>query len=85
MEHYQLRAPNGKLIKGTLEKLVGVAQVVYFYDEDGHPAPEYEGSTHIWWDEQHTIIRDGQFVLVDELGEEWRAGQCTREEVDDDA
>ncbi len=77
----QLRAPNGKRIIGTLDVVTGRANLIGFRrGPDGNLEPEYTGETTVWWDEQHTVQREGSDVLVDEDGEEWLARDCAMEE-----
>lgn len=68
------RAPNGKLIVGTLEKLAGRANTVagsFERDENGKLTFEYEGYTEIFWEEQKTVHEHGAPVFLDEDGFQW--------------
>jgi hypothetical protein len=68
----QLYTKSGKRIRGTLEQVRGVANVIGF-DElpNGSIEPEYEGGTDIWWDEQRTVKdEDGKTIYVDADGDE---------------
>src|SRR6266849_10008976 len=56
------RAPNGRLIVGTLEKLAGRANTVvgsFERDENGKLTFEYEGYTEVFWEEQRTVHKHG--------------------------
>jgi len=69
------RAPNGKLIVGTLERLVGRANTVdgtFGRDEHGRLTFEYEGYTEVFWEEQKTFHRHGAPVFLDEDGFQWQ-------------
>jgi len=69
------RAPNGKLIVGTFEKLVGRANTVngsFERDENGKLTFEYEGYTEIFWEEQKTVHKHGAPVFLDEDGFQWQ-------------
>ena len=68
-----MRAPNGKLIIGTLEKLYGVAQI----DEESTLDDLcYDGHTDINWDGQETFVNEhGDRVFIDEDGNEWTESQ----------
>jgi len=62
MTHGIARAPNGKLIVGTLERLVGRANTVvgsFERDENGKLTFEYEGYTEVFWEEQRTVHKHG--------------------------
>jgi hypothetical protein len=70
-------SPKGYPIRGTLETVKGVADLDDLQPEHLIRTPEgwadlpYAGGTDIWWDEQHTIERDGKLVFVDTEGYEW--------------
>jgi len=65
-------------VVGTLETIQGVA-IAFGLNEDG--SPEYAGETKIWWDDQRTIIRDGERIWVDDAGTEYPQSQIeSREE-----
>jgi len=69
------RAPNGRLIVGTLEKLAGRADIVegsFERDEKGKLTFEYEGYTEIFWEEQKTVRKHGAPVFLDEDGFQWQ-------------
>lgn len=66
-------------IVGTLETLSGVALI----GEVSSLADfEYAGETKVWWDDQRTVVRDGQRIFVDDDGEEYLESQV--EVIDDD-
>ena len=68
------RAPNGKLIVGTLEKLAGRANTVggsFERDENGKLTFEYEGYTEVFWEEQKSVHKHGAPVFLDEDGFQW--------------
>jgi hypothetical protein len=68
------KAPNGRSIVGTLERLAGRANTVdgsFERDENGKLAFEYEGCTEIFWDEQKTVRKHGAPVFLDEDGFQW--------------
>jgi len=65
------RAPNGKLIVGTFEKLFGRADIVagsFTRDENGTLTFEYEGYTEVFWEEQRTARSNGRPIFLDEEG-----------------
>lgn len=70
-----LVSPNGTAIRGTLERLAGVALGTVSRADDGTVAIEYTGGTEIYWDEQRTVTREGpsgmEQVFIDENGCEW--------------
>jgi len=69
------RAPNGKLIVGTLERLAGRANTVegsFERDEHGKLTFEYDGCTEVFWEEQRTVQRHGAPVFLDEDGFQWQ-------------
>ena len=60
------RAPNGKLIIGTLERLSGRANIVegsFTRNENGTLTFEYEGYTEVFWEEQRTVHRNGRPIF----------------------
>ena len=69
-----LVSTDGTLIVATLERLGGCAMIV-----PGSVRPEplggfsydYSGTTDIYWDEQHTVVRDDERVFLDEEGVEF--------------
>jgi hypothetical protein len=71
------RAPTGAEIKGTLEKLLGVA-LINGIDDNG--LPEFAGETEVDWDSQETCTRLGKVLYVDTNGEEWTFNQLTKVE-----
>jgi hypothetical protein len=65
----KLVGPDGAAIIGTLETVRGVAGIEagsVRRAADGGIAFDYAGETDIWWDEQKTVLRDGERVFVDE-------------------
>lgn len=86
-------SPDGCRVKGTLEKLSGVAQCGDIHrNEDGTLEFSYEGGTEVWWDAAETVERLNsdtlkmETVFVDEDGEEWLASELveTPEEEEPD-
>ena len=72
------RAPNGKLIIGTLERLSGRANIVegsFTRNENGTLTFEYEGYTEVFWEEQKTVRRNGRPIFLDEEGFQWEETQ----------
>ena len=69
----RLVSPTGKLITGTLERMSGRANIVpgSVRKSDGGIEFDYDGSTDIFWDEQHTVTRDGELVFLDEDGNDY--------------
>jgi len=68
------RAPNGKLIIGTLERLSGRGDIVegsFTRNENGTLTFEYEGYTEVFWEEQKTVCRNGKPIFLDEEGFQW--------------
>lgn len=73
---YDAFAPNGTAIVGTLEVLNGCADLACFVElADGSMEPCYTDYTHVYWDGQRTVQRDGETVYVDDNGNEWLASQ----------
>jgi hypothetical protein len=69
-----LISPKGKLITGTLEQMIGRANIVRDSARKklaGGIEFDYEGSTDIFWDEQHTVTRNDEFVFLDEDGNDY--------------
>jgi hypothetical protein len=71
--HSRLVSPAGKLITGTLERMSGRANIVAdsVRKGDGGIEFDYDGSTDIFWDEQHTVTREGELVFLDEDGNDY--------------
>ena len=72
------RAPTGKLIVGTFEKLFGRADIVegsFTRNENGTLTFEYEGYTEVFWEEQRTVHRNGRPIFLDEEGFQWEETQ----------
>lgn len=76
-------SPKGSPIIGTLEKLLGRAEISNIDPATG--TPEYSGSTEVFWDDQETVYRDDKIVYLDEAGEEWTFDQLTRVKEEDEA
>ncbi len=73
-----MRAPNGKLIIGTLEKVYGVAQID---EESTLDDIVYSGSTDINWDGQESVLDGcGDRVFIDEDGNEWSESELAPEQ-----
>ncbi len=69
-----LVSPAGTVITGTLERLSGRANIVpgsVRKADAGGIEFDYEGSTDIFWEEQHTVTRDGDLVFLDENGDDY--------------
>lgn len=83
-------SPNGEPITGTLEALKGRAHISGISTEG---VPEHSGGTEVFYEEGHTMERDGKLIFLDDAGGEWTFDQLTSEppededetEVDDDA
>lgn len=73
-------SPTGSPIIGTLETIIGRANAVE-YSETG--APDYDGGTEVYWDEQKTVERNGSPVYLDENGGEWAFSQLVPDNGDD--
>jgi hypothetical protein len=71
----QYKAPSGSRIIGTLERLLGRAELSGIYD-DG--TPEYQGRTEIFWEAGGTVTKDGKIVFLDEDGAEWTFDQLEK-------
>ena len=72
------RAPNGKLIIGTLERLSSRANIVegsFTRNENSTLTFEYEGYTEVFWEEQKTVHRNGRPIFLDEEGFQWEETQ----------
>ena len=73
-----VRAPTGKLIIGTLERLSGRTDIVegsITRNENGTLTFEYEGYTEVFWEEQRTVHRNGKPIFLDEEGFQWEETQ----------
>ncbi len=68
-------------VVGTLEELRGVA---YAFSLEVDGSPEYEGETKMWWDEQRTVMRDGERVWVEDDGTEHLQSQIEYRKENDD-
>jgi len=69
-----LVAPNGLLIRGTLERLSGVALIYKGRLANGRL--EFFGETQIWHDETRTAENEqGETLFVDTQGNEWPESQ----------
>ncbi|WP_296203952.1 hypothetical protein [uncultured Hyphomicrobium sp.] len=80
----RLVAPDGTTIIGTLESIPGVARIGNVRtDGAGRHTFDYIGETDVRWNEQETVSRDGQPVMVDASGAEWPLNKCTVEVSDD--
>ena len=69
-----LISPLGTRIIGTLERLRGRAEIIdgsVRADPTGGFKFEYEGTTHVFWDDQETVKRDGERIFLDEEGTEF--------------
>ena len=65
----------GEVAKGTLETLSGVALLFKAIDNNGNPTGEveYDGYTEIFWNDQQTVHRNGNPVLICSSGHTWEA------------
>jgi hypothetical protein len=73
----KLIAPNGLEIEGVLERCLCRADVEEFgVDETGTLVWEYAGSSKMFWDDQVPVEVEGQVVLIDSDGGEWKANEC---------
>lgn len=72
-------SPTGKEIRGTLERLSGVADVIddsFWKLDDGSLDFEHAGNTEVWWDEQTTVLgANRERIFVDTEGGEWLESQ----------
>jgi len=74
----KLIAPNGAEIIGTLERLVGRADLDGALRlPDGTFEIAYAGHTKVFWDDQVTVTREGQRVFLDEDGNEYLERELT--------
>lgn len=82
----QLYTKSGTRIRGTLEQLKGVAEVLGFEQlPDGTIEPEWEGYTELWWDEQRTVKNaQGKHIYVDEDGDEYTLDELELREDEED-
>lgn len=65
------RTPYGDPLRGTLERIPGIALVDENEARDDDGDPNHAGDTDVIWDGQETVIRAGQRVWVDESGNEF--------------
>ena len=71
-----LVAPNGLVIRGTLERLSGVGLIYKADLKNGRLEFEFYGETEIWYDETRTAENEkGETLFVDIEGNEWPEGQ----------
>lgn len=83
---YEIFAPNGTPIVGTLELLKGVAGVTCVMKGEGSELElTYEGSTDIWWNDQKTKREAGERLYVDRDDLVWRESQLMLEPLPADA
>lgn len=78
-------APNGSQIIGTLEQLSGRAEIAadsFSKDPgiDGGVQFEWQGGTEIFYDDQETVVEDGERIFLAEDGTEWPENQITLRE-----
>jgi hypothetical protein len=85
-EVLQLVAPNGLVIVGTLERIVGRSNTLGFTRAaDGSLEPEYTGYTEVFWNDQETAhTRTGEIIVLDSDGNEWPISACQVDEEDGD-
>lgn len=74
----QLLSPAGRPIVGTLDLVPARANVGGFtLNADGSYSPEFDGGSEMFWNDQRTVEREGQIIVLDEDGEEWPLSACT--------
>jgi hypothetical protein len=76
-------APNGLEIIGTFERIQARAEIIdgsFSRTKDGKLSFDYQGSTEVFWEEQHTEIRNGSPLFLDEMGEIWAEDDITLKE-----
>lgn len=82
MTIYKAFAPNGQEITGTLETVLGTAEIDHFIKNDeGNFDHEYGGYTDVHWDSQRSFLREGSKIYVTEDRSEWLIGQLRFEEI----
>jgi len=84
----KLQTETGVAILGTLETLSGRAEIAdteITRNPDGTFEFEYQGSTEVFWDDQRTVVRNGQRIFLDENGAEWPEDQLELVEEDPNA
>ncbi|PZR93566.1 MAG: hypothetical protein DI537_10655 [Stutzerimonas stutzeri] len=74
-------SPTGREITGTLEALKGRARISGISPEG---EPEHSGGTEIFFEEGHTVERDGKAVFLDDEGGEWTFDQLTTKAPEDE-
>lgn len=65
-------APDGTPIVGTLERLIGRAEISGILPSG---QPDYEGSTEVFWNDQQTVLHEGKIVYLDDGGRKWTFDQ----------
>lgn len=74
-----LQTPEGKQIRGTVERVPGCALARTFEVlSDGSLDPLYEGETDLWWDEQETVTENGERIYLDDDGDGWPESNLLR-------
>lgn len=75
-EPFDLFAPDGARIIGTLDSIEGRATVAGWTLGPDGPEPVYTGSTTVIWDAQRTQEALGEPVVLDENGGAWLLREC---------
>ncbi len=76
-------AIDGTPIRGTLENTPGMARIAedsFAQGEDGLTFDNSGGTEH-FYNDQETVIKDGQTIYVDEDGDEWPENKVVLHEV----
>jgi hypothetical protein len=76
--------PDGLPLYGTLETLTGTA-VGYPTLVDGRIRPVYTGHTEVHYDEQNTVVRDGEIIWVCEEGAEHTQSSLVAQDEEDES
>ena len=69
---YAINKRTGAKIRGTYERLHGVAESVedgWQRNDDGSLEVDHEGSTEVFWDDSITEEEEGKLLYLDDNGE----------------
>ena len=77
-----MKAPNGKMITGTLELIPGCEASADVELKGGVLEVEYTGDTDVNWNGQRSVKSSGGRVFIDSDGELWREQELISGEKD---
>lgn len=81
---YELRAPNGEVVRRTNEQMLVAYPIEAFPGDDGTIAWDYTGGEREEFDETAEPIKvDGEITFLDESGNEWKLSELSLHPVND--